>query len=97
MPGRLAPWTPSAELSELRDQLDRACQQRKHEERKEHKGKTYLRRERGYGSFTRSMALPEGVDPSKIKAKTKDGVVEVTIPLPSQAKNEPVTITPTAA
>jgi HSP20 family molecular chaperone IbpA len=43
------------------------------------------------------MALPAGVDPSKIKARSKDGVVEVTVPLPAEHKNEPVTITPTAA
>ena len=38
-----------------------------------------------------------GVDASKIKAKTHDGVVEVTIPLPKEAKKETVKITPTAA
>jgi HSP20 family protein len=68
-----------------------------HEESKEEKDKNYVRRERRYGSFSRSMALPSGVDPKKIEAKTHDGVVEVTIPLPEQAKKEAVTITPTAA
>ncbi len=68
-----------------------------HEERKEEKDKRYMRRERRYGSFSRSMALPAGVDAKKIKAKTHDGVVEVTIPLPKEAKKEPVTIKPTAA
>jgi HSP20 family molecular chaperone IbpA len=43
------------------------------------------------------MALPPGVDAGKIKAKTHDGVVEVTIPLPQEAKKETVKITPTAA
>jgi len=66
-----------------------------HEERKEKKDKQYLRRERRYGSFSRSMTLPAGVDAKKIKAKTHDGVVEVTIPLPKEAKKETVTITPT--
>ena len=68
-----------------------------HEERKEEKDKHYVRRERRYGSFSRSMALPAGVDAKKIKAKTHDGVVEVTIPLPKEAKKETVTIKPTAA
>jgi len=68
-----------------------------HEESKEEKDKSFLRRERRYGSFRRSMALPAGVDAKKIKAKTRDGVVEVTIPLPKETKKEPVTITPTAA
>jgi HSP20 family protein len=68
-----------------------------HEERKETKDKDkhFLRRERRYGAFSRSMALPMGVDPKKIKAKTHDGIVEVTIPLPKEAKKETITITPT--
>jgi HSP20 family protein len=68
-----------------------------HEERKEQKDKHFLRRERRYGSFSRSMALPPGVEAKKIKAKTHDGVVEVTIPLPKEAKKEKIEITPTAA
>jgi HSP20 family protein len=68
-----------------------------HEERKEEKDKHYVRRERRYGSFSRSMALPPGVDAEKIEATTHDGVVEVTIPLPTEAKKEPVKITPTAS
>ena len=68
-----------------------------HEESREEKDKQYVRRERQYGSFSRTIALPSGVDPDKIEAKTHDGVVDVTIPLPEEAKTEPVTITPTAA
>lgn len=68
-----------------------------HQESSEKKDKHYVRRERRYGSFSRSMALPTGVDPKKIKATTRDGVVEVTIPLPKEGDKEPVTITPTAA
>ena len=68
-----------------------------HQESKEEKDKDYVRRERRYGSFSRSMALPGGVDPEKIEAKTRDGVIEVTVPLPEKANKEPVRITPTAA
>jgi len=68
-----------------------------HEERKEEKDKHFLCRERRYGSFSRTMALPAGVEAKKIKAKTHDGIVEVTIPLPKEPKKETVTITPTAA
>jgi HSP20 family protein len=68
----------------------------KHEEAKEEAAENYVRRERHYGAFTRRLPLPDGVDPKKIKASTKDGVLEVTIPLPKEvAKPEPVTITPT--
>ena len=68
-----------------------------HSESTEEKDTSYVRRERRYGSFRRSMALPGGVDAKQIEAKTHDGVVEVTIPLPTEAKQEPVTITPTAS
>jgi HSP20 family molecular chaperone IbpA len=38
------------------------------------------------------------VDPKKITAGTKDGVLEVTVPLPEEvAEQEPVRITPTTA
>jgi HSP20 family protein len=68
----------------------------KHEEAKEETDERYVRRERRYGAFTRRLPLPEGVDPTKIKASTKDGVLEVTVPLPEEvAKQEPVKITPT--
>ena len=68
----------------------------KHEETSEEKDNEYVRRERRYGAFSRTMALPEGVDPKKIKATTTDGVLEVKVPLPKEAASEPVTITPTA-
>jgi HSP20 family protein len=67
-----------------------------HEESKEEEGKKYLRRECRYGAFSRSIALPAGVDAKKIKANTRDGIVEVTVPLPKQASKEKVEITPTA-
>ena len=68
-----------------------------HEERKQEKDKHYVRRERRYGSFYRSIELPRGVKAKDIKAKTHDGVVEVTIPIPEEGKKEIVTITPTAS
>lgn len=68
----------------------------KHEEATEEKDKEYVRRERRYGAFSRRMALPEGVDPKKIKATTTDGVLEIKVPLPKETASEPVTITPTA-
>jgi len=49
---------------------------------KEVKEKDYLRREVSYGSFERRMSLPEGAAADKISATFKNGVVEVSIPLP---------------
>jgi HSP20 family protein len=42
------------------------------------------RRERSYGSFSRQIALPEGVDPESIKASFENGVLEVTMPMPKE-------------
>jgi HSP20 family protein len=67
-----------------------------HEERSEEQDKDYVRRERRYGAFKRSMALPAGVDAEQITAKTHDGVLEVTIPLPEEKGTRKVAITPSA-
>ncbi|CAO1631322.1 unnamed protein product [Sympodiomycopsis kandeliae] len=50
--------------------------------------------ERIYGSFTRSIVLPETVDLNNLKANFKDGILNVTIPKkPAEvAKNRSVTI-----
>ena len=69
----------------------------KHEETEDKTDERFVRRERRYGAFSRRMPLPEGIDPKKIKAVTRDGVLEVTIPLPKDPAPEPVSITPTAA
>ena len=47
-------------------------------EQEEERGGYYVR-ERRYGSFWRSMPLPEGVDESKISARFRDGVLEVRV------------------
>jgi len=55
-----------------------------HVEEKEEKDKRYVRRERRMGSFSRSMRLPKGVEPDDIEAVCKDGVLELTIPVPER-------------
>ena len=47
-------------------------------EQEEDRGGYYVR-ERRYGSFSRSLALPEGIDESKIHARYDNGVLEVTV------------------
>jgi HSP20 family protein len=46
----------------------------------------FYRFERRYGTFTRTIALPQGVDESAIKADYKDGVLELHVTKPAQAK-----------
>lgn len=53
---------------------------REHEER----GAWGYRSERSYGSFYRTIPLPEGASVDNAKAEFKDGVLEVTVPVPEQ-------------
>ena len=41
----------------------------------------YYHRERTFGTFQRSFRLPVNLDPDKIKADYKDGVLEMILPL----------------
>lgn len=52
----------------------------------------YRRIERASGRFSRSLSLPEGVDPAAVKATFKDGVLEITVPKPEAAKPQTVQI-----
>ena len=49
-------------------------------------GEGYHRLERSYGSFSRSLTLPEGVDPESVQASFDRGVLEVRIPKPEERK-----------
>jgi len=52
--------------------------ERKVEEQREDEG--WLIRESSYGSFERSMVLPEGVTAEEIKADYTDGILELHVP-----------------
>lgn len=64
--------------------------ERKVEEEK--KEKSLRRVERSYGSFQRSFDLGEAIDQSKIKAKYKDGVLEVVVPKSEQTVAQAIAI-----
>jgi HSP20 family protein len=53
---------------------------------KEVKEENYHRVERVYGAFHRSFTLPDTVDPDKVRAELKDGVLEVRLGKREQAK-----------
>ena len=52
----------------------------KKETEKEDTQKNYLRRERVYSSFERSVAFPEEVNAAKAEGNMKDGILELRIP-----------------
>jgi HSP20 family protein len=66
--------------------------ERREEDKKEEKG--YVRQELRYGSFSRTLTLPEGVSEADIKASYKDGILEIRVPAPapveSPAKKIPI-------
>jgi HSP20 family protein len=54
----------------------------------------FFRLERPSGAFTRTLTLPKGVDADAITASFADGVLEVHIPKPEQAKPRRIEIRP---
>jgi HSP20 family protein len=60
--------------------------ERKHEA--EEKREDFYRCEREYGSFYRSVPLPEGVKLEDVKATFSDGVLEVSVPMPARPEDK---------
>lgn len=52
----------------------------------------YYRLERAFGAFSRSLTLPEGIDPGAVQAHFDRGVLELRIPKPEQKKPRQVQI-----
>jgi HSP20 family protein len=52
----------------------------------------YVRVERAFGAFHRSLTLPRGVDPEQITASFDKGVLEVRIPKPQESRPRRVAI-----
>ncbi len=52
----------------------------------------YFRFERRFGTFTRTIGLPQGVTEQSVKATFKDGVLEVHVAKPEQAKPQKIAI-----
>jgi HSP20 family protein len=52
----------------------------------------YHRVERAFGSFSRSLTLPEGVDADAVTASFDRGVLEIRIPKPEQRKPRKISI-----
>ena len=52
----------------------------------------YLYREHRYGTFSRSVALPDGLDTDKAEAGFDDGILTLTIPKSGEAKPKQVEV-----
>jgi HSP20 family protein len=52
----------------------------------------YLRQERRYGAFSRTIALPMPVQADRAEAKFKDGVLMLSIPKAEEAKPKTIKV-----
>jgi HSP20 family protein len=75
---------------EVKDRVLTVSGERRAEEKKE--GEGYYRVERAFGSFSRSLSLPDGIDADKVRAEFDNGVLEVRIPKPEERKTHRVQI-----
>ena len=58
----------------------------------EEKSEGFYRVERSFGSFARSLTLPQGIDAEQVAAEFDNGVLEVRIPKPEERKPHRVAI-----
>lgn len=49
-------------------------------------------RERGAGSFTRAISLPDDIDPARVDARYRDGVLQITIARREAAQPRRITV-----
>ncbi len=61
-------------------------------ERSEGQEANYLRAERRFGNFARSVALPASVDPAKVTAACRQGVLEIILPKKEEARPKSIRV-----
>ena len=66
--------------------------QRKSESANSHEGAHTYAQERFVGQFRRVISLPGDVDPSKVEAKFRDGVLRVTVAKKESSKPRQITV-----
>jgi HSP20 family protein len=76
---------------QLEDNVLTISGERKAEQETQQEG--YYRLERAFGGFSRTLTLPDGVDPDGVQARFDRGVLEIRIPKPEQKKPRQVQIT----
>jgi HSP20 family protein len=55
-------------------------------------GRGYLRSERAFGAFSRSLTLPKGIDPEGVVAEFDHGVLEVRVPKPEERRPRKIAV-----
>ena len=75
---------------ELEDNVLTVSGERKAEHEEKREG--FYRVERAFGSFSRSLTLPKGIDGDAVTAGFENGVLEVRVPKPEQRKPRKIEI-----
>jgi HSP20 family protein len=75
---------------ELEDSTLTVSGERKSEHEDKQEG--YYRVERAFGSFSRSLTLPKGVDADAVTANFENGVLEIRVPKPEERKPRRISI-----
>ena len=62
------------------------------ERKREGSSEQVLLTERFYGKYQRSLTLPTAVDPDKVKASYRDGLLQVVLPKAEEAKSKQIEV-----
>lgn len=63
-------------------------------EETEDKNKNYIRRETRYGSFSRTLELPTGIQTDKADAKFENGILTINLPKAEEVKPKTIKVKP---
>lgn len=74
----------------VEDRLLTISGERRQEQREEHEG--FVRAERIYGTFYRTIPLPDGADENNVSATFRNGVLEITVPVAEQERGRQVKV-----
>ncbi len=85
---------PDVDMKDIQVEIENGTLSLKGERKfeSEEKNHGYHRIERSYGSFARHFSLPDTVEPDKVKAEYKNGVLNVTLPKKELAKPRSVKV-----
>jgi len=85
------PGVPESDVTvELHDDTLTVSAQREHSKERSEDG--FSRVERRFGTFSRTLGVPQGISADAVKAKLEDGVLEVRVPKPEAAKPQRIRI-----
>jgi len=85
-------WMPAMDLVESGDHFVLRADLPGMGEEHEDSNEGFHRVERSFGSFSRSLTLPQGIDPEAVTASFDRGVLEIRIPKPEQRKPRKIAI-----